>query len=104
MIRTGLLSARSSSALYFFAEFTTDVFNGLPPVEVTLNHVVAVEQEPGQVVVRAADRSIRQHAVRPPGFVLETIEAVDQTPADPDAILLDLEVAAENARKQDDGW
>ena len=77
------------------------LLDGAPPIEGELDHLVGGGQVLGQIVIEAADGAVGRHVGRvlAPGQALQT---TNDAQAQPDAFTVHRQVAAENARDEDD--
>src|ERR1700712_833906 len=79
----------NGKALRFFFDRTS-------PIESKLDHLMGVGEERFEVIVSRADGTIGLHAIRHAGGVLQPRQSVDETPAQPDALAIDFEIASED--------
>jgi hypothetical protein len=86
--------------LHFRGQAPRLAFQGLAPVVAELEDFMGAREEPAEVVIHAIHRAIGLDAVTP-GAVFESLETVDQAPAQPDARIAHLQVAAEDAREHE---
>ena len=94
--------ARIERRLDCCCQATRFFFERPAPIERELDHLVRLRQKLGQVVVAHANWSVGLDAVGPAG-VVELLQPVDQAPAEPDPLRLDLQIAAQNSRQQEHG-